>query len=1044
MSITEIAIKRPLLILVIFFNLILFGVISYSSLNYNLLPKLEINQLSVMTTYRGASADEVQSSITKPLEDALSAIEGVNHINSTSKEGISSIQIELKPGVSTIVAQRDAERKINEIKSTLPLEAEAPLVNRFDTEALPILRIGTSADISPVKLYDLVSQQLKPIISNVDGVGNVNLIGGNQREIEVILDNGKLAAYNLSASQVNQAVANANVSYPAGMVESANSRFSLRLNEKFKNVEDLRNLTIARSTDGGRILLSQVASVTDAQSEDKTVNRINGRPSIGIEVIKQADANAVKVSELVKQKLEELKKTYAYQNLDFEIASDQSIYTLAAADAVMHDLILAVAIVALVILMFLHSLRSSFFILVALPSAMIPTFILMYAFGFSLNLMTLMALSLVVGILVDDSIVVLENIFRHMEMGKDKRTASLEGRSEIGFTAVAITLVDIVVFVPMAMGGGLIGNLLREFALVVVFSTLMSLVVSFTLTPLLASRFAKLDQLSKATWWGKISLGFEGLLEILKNEYGKLLGWVLGHKRWVILGISVLFIGSIMLFSAGLIGASFMSSADNGELNITLEMATETPLYQTNQAVLRAEKIVMARPEVKKVFSNVGVQSGQWGNAATANTAELAIKLVDKEQRSISVARFGEQMRNEISQIPGLKVTVKTVDITGNSDDAPIQVVVRGTDMDSIWLAAKKVKDIITKTPGTDYVEYSTKNPQSEVNIDLDRDKMNLVGLSLPELGSILQLAFRGNDRLKYSDKGQEYAIKIISDKADRQDIESVKNITIRNSRGENIRLADIATITDKLGQSVLERSDRLNSIKVTAFSVGRPTGTVTDDIKSSIDKLTLPQGITIDYQGEAKSQDEGFASLGLAMLIGFLLVYLIMVALYESMVYPFVVMFSIPVALIGAFLALALTMESLTIFAMVGLIMLMGLVAKNGILIVDFTNHLKEQGRPLKEALIEAGKERLRPILMTTVAMILGMLPIALSDGAGAEIKNSMAWVIIGGLTSSLFLTLLLVPVIYYLVDKTKEKMSVIFLRITTKRTSIIQDVQK
>lgn len=1031
MSITEIAIKRPLLILVVFFTLILFGFISYNNLNYNLLPKMDIGQLSVVTTYRGASADEIQSNVTKPLEDALSSMEGVNHISSTSREGVSSIQIELKSGINTITAQSDAERKVNGIKSSLPFEADAPIVNRLDIAAMPILRIGASANLSQTKLYDLVNQQLKPLLSNVSGVGNVNLIGGNQREIEVVLDNEKLAAYNLSASQVNQAVGNANISYPAGMVESANSRFSLRLNEKFKNVEDLRNLVITRSSDGGRVLLNQVASVTDGQSEDKTVNRINGKPSIGIEIIKQADANAVEVSGMVKQKLEELKKTYTSENLHFEIAMDQSISTLASADAVTHDLSMAVIIVAFVILMFLHSFRSSIFILVALPSAMIPTFILMYAFGFSLNLMTLMALSLVVGILVDDSIVVLENIFRHMEMGKDKRIASIDGRSEIGFTAIAITLVDIVVFVPMAMGGGIIGNILREFSLVVVFSTLMSLLVSFTLTPLLASRFAKLDHLTKATWWGKISLGFEKILDVLKDEYGKILNWALGHKRYVLLGILTLFIGSIMLFSAGLIGASFMSPGDSGELNITLEMASETPLYQTNQAVLRAEKILMARPEVKKVFSNVGVQSGQSGNSNAGNIAELSIKLVDKEQRNISSAQFGEQMRNEIAQIPGLKVSVKPVDlISGGSDEAPIQVVVRGTDMDKVWTTAKMVKDIITKTPGTDYVEYSTKNPQGEVNIDIDREKMNMVGLTLPELGGILQLAFRGNDRLKYSDKGQEYAIKIMSDKADRQDIESVRNITIRNSRGENIRLADIATITEKLGQSVLQRSDRLNSIGVTAFAVGRPTGTITDEIKSTIDSQKLPEGIVIDYQGEAKNQDDGFGSLGLAMIIGFLLVYLIMVALYESVIYPFVVMFSIPVALIGAFLALALTMESLTIFAMVGLIMLMGLVAKNGILIVDFINQLKAQGHLLKDAIIEAGKERLRPILMTTVAMILGMLPMALASGPGSEITNGMAWVIIGGLTSSLFLTLLLVPTMYYLVDKAKEKVGKFFVK--------------
>jgi HAE1 family hydrophobic/amphiphilic exporter-1 len=1029
MSLTEIAIKRPLLILVIFFTLILFGFISYKSLNYNLLPKFEANVLSVSTVYRGASADEVQSSITKPVEDAISSIEGVDHVNSTSREGVSVVIIQLKSGVSTITAQRDAERRINQMKSSLPDDADDPVVNRFNSEELPVLRVSGSANMSPTELYDLMSQQIKPILSNVDGVGNVVLIGGNEREIQVNFDKDKLTAYKLSPGQINQAIANANVSYPAGSVENSEVRFSLRLDEKFKTVEDIRNLIVARTKDGGRILLQDIATVTDGQTEYKTVNRINGIPGIGIEIVKQADANAVKVSDGVKKKLEELKKTYASKNLTFEIAIDQSVYTLASADAVMHDLMLAVIIVALVMLLFLHSVRSSLFVLVALPSAMIPTFILMYAFGFSLNLMTLMALSLVVGILVDDSIVILENIFRHMEMGKNKWVASIEGRAEIGFTAIAITLVDVVVFVPMAISGGMIGNILREFSLVVVFSTLMSLVVSFTLTPLLASRFAKLEHLTKDTLRGRFFLWFEGLIENLKNAYGDILRWALSHKKYVLISILILFIASFALVPAGFIGSAFVSPSDRGELNISLELAPETPLSQTNKAMYEAERMLMAHPEVLNIFSNVGTQSGNalTGNTSTANIGEIAVRLIDKSERSISSDEFGEIARNEISKIPGVKVTVKPTGITGNSD-APIQIAVKGIEMENLWEASKKIRAIVKKTPGTDYVEFSTKTPQNEVNIALDRDKMNMVGLTIPEVGSALQLAFRGNDQLKYTDKGEEYGINLISEKADRKNKDDVENLRIKNSKGATIRLGDIARVSQSLGQSVLQRSDRLNSINITAFTAGRPAGTVIAEIQAAVAAEKLPEGIMVDYLGQAQQQKDAFGSLGIAMLIGFLLVYLIMVALYESMVYPLVVMFSIPVALIGALLALALTMNMLTIFAIVGLIMLMGLVAKNGILIVDFTNHLKEQGHGLVEALVEAGKERLRPILMTTVAMIAGMLPIAVSSGSGAEVKNGMAWVIVGGLTSSLLLTLVLVPTMYYLIDRLKEKINRLF----------------
>lgn len=1026
MSITELSIKRPLLIIVIFFTMILFGFISYNSLNYNLLPKFEANVISVSTVYRGASADEVQSSVTKPIEDAISSIEGVKHISSSSMEGVSVIVVQLKDGINTVTAQLDAERRVNQIKSGLPEDADDPLVNRVNLEELPVLRLSASGNLEPTELYNLVDQQIKPIISNVPGVGTVNIVGGNEREIEIEFDNDKLTSFGMTAAMVNQLIAASNISFPVGNVDNNEVRMSLRMDEKFDSVDDLRNLIIRQTSDGSRVYLKDVATVTDSQAKEKKISRVNGKPGIGIEIIKQADANAVDVSNQSKKKLKELEEMYKSKGLKFEVAIDQSIYTLSSADAVMHDLLLAVIIVAFVMLLFLHSLKSSFFVLVALPSAMIPTFVLMYAFGFSLNLMTLMALSLVVGILVDDSIVILENIFRHMEMGKDKRTASIEGRAEIGFTAVAITLVDIVVFVPMALASGMIGNILREFSLVVVFSTLMSLFVSFTLTPLLASRFASLPHLDSKKLSGKFFLMFERIIDNLKNAYGNILNWALGHKKYVIMGIFVLFVGAVSLVPAGFIGTAFISQGDRGELNLSLELVSGTSLKETNIKVLQAEEMILSHPEVEKAFTSVGTQSGNIaaGATSTTNIAEITVQLIDKKDRKITQDEFGELVRNELSQIPGLKVIVKPTSIVGNSE-APIQVAVKGTDMQKLIPASKAIKKVIEETPGTDYVEFSTKSPQTEIDIQLDKGKMNLAGVSISDIASGLQMAFRGNDQLKYTEDGEEYAINLISDEGSRKNAEDVRNIIIRNNKGAQVRLEEIATIGERQGQSVLQRYDRLNSIKIEAYDAGRPVGSINADIQKAIEKLDLGEGVEVSYLGQAERQSEAFGSLGLAMIIGFLLVYLIMVALYESMVYPFVVMFSIPVALIGAFLALALTMETLTIFAIVGLIMLMGLVAKNGILIVDFANHLKAQGLGLKEALIEAGKERLRPIIMTTIAMIFGMLPIALSTGAGAEVKNAMAWVIIGGLTSSLLLTLLLVPTMYYIVDTIKDRLN-------------------
>lgn len=1022
MSITEISIKRPLLVTVFFVTLILFGFTSYKQLNYNLLPKFEANVIMVQTVYRGASSEEIQSVVTKPVEEAISAIEGIDKISSISSEGVSIVTVQLKSGINTLDAQRDAERKINQIKSTLPDDVDDPVVNRFNTDEIPVLRIGASANISEPALYDLIDQKIKPVLSNVAGVGTVRLIGGNEREIQVNLDNAKLQAYNISSAQINQMIAGSNSSFPAGSILSENNRVSIRLDANLVKVEELRNLIIRQNTDGSRVLLSDLAIITDGQTEAKTINRNNGKAGIGIEIVKQADANAVNVSRDVKAALVKIKETYAAQNFSYDIAADQSVYTLGSANAVVHDLFLAIFIVAFVMLFFLHSFRSSLFVLVAIPSAMIPTFILMYVFGFSLNLMTLMGLSLVVGILVDDSIVVLENIYRHLEMGKDKVSAALEGRSEIGFTALAITLVDVVVFIPMSMSGGMIGNILREFSLVVVFSTLMSLLVSFTLTPLLASRWGKIEILSKNSLWGRINLGFERMIDGLQAEYVKLLGWALNHKRWVLITIIVLFVGSFSLVGGGFIGTAFVGNGDKGEFSIRLEMSPQTPLSQTNLTTRQVEQMLLSKPEVVKVFANIGTQTGAMGSGnSNSNISEIAVTLVDKDKRAMSTDAFGAKFRNEIGTLPGVKVVIQPTGITGNSE-APIQVAIKGVEMSKIKEVAQSVKDIVRKVPGTDYVEFSTKSPKTEISIQLNRDKISQAGLSVPEVGGAIQLAFRGNDQSKFKQSGEEYPINISLEKSDKRSIDNIKELTIRTSRGAIVKLQDVAEVSEVVGQAILERTDRLNSIKVTASTVGRPTGTVVADIQKEVAKLKVPEGVVIEYLGEAQRQKDAFGSLGLAFGLGILLVYLIMVALYESVVYPFVVLFSIPVALIGALLALALSMESLTIFAIVGLIMLLGLVAKNGILIVDFTNHLKEQGYSVREALLEAGKERLRPILMTTIAMIAGMLPIALASGSGAEVKNGMAWVIIGGLSSSLILTLFLVPSMYMIVESFKN----------------------
>jgi HAE1 family hydrophobic/amphiphilic exporter-1 len=1027
MSITGIAIKRPLLLIVIFTVLVLFGVQSYLSLNYNLLPKIEVPTVTISTLYPGASAAEVQTTVTKKLEDAFSSVEGLDQINSTSQESVSIIVISFKSGTDVDKAERDVQRKADQAMNDLPDDAKRPQVNKVNLEETPVIKAGVTANMASRNLYDLVDNQLKPILQNVAGVGQVNIIGGDKREIQININQNKLLTYGLSISQVTQAINNANISFPAGSIETQNQQLSIRYDANVKSLDQLRELIVLQQPGQGVIYLKDIAEVVDATAETTAINHIDGIPSIGVQIIKQSDANAVDVSKHVKKAFENIQNQYKGQDLKFNVSTDQSVYTLHAADAVMFDLMLAVIIVGIVMLAFLHSFRSSMFVLVALPASIIPTFIAMYFLGFSLNLMTLMALSLVVGILVDDSIVVLENIYRHMEMGSDRRKAALEGRNEIGFTALSITLVDVVVFLPLAMAGGMIGSILREFSLVVVISTLMSLFVSFTITPLLASRFGKLEHLRGDTLWGRINVGFERFIDNIKEVYGELLQKVLRKKRWLLSGTILLIIGAVALVPMGFIGAAFIPKADQSDLILNMELEPTATIYKTNMLVQQAEKILLEQPEVQKVFSSIGFVSGSVsGTSSNANLAELTLSLVDKKKRTMTAEEYGTFIQQKLSSaITGAKFTVSSTSITGNISSAPIQIAVKGVDLKQVRQIAEAYRKVVEEVPGTQFVKFSVKDRKPEVDIKLNREKMSMLGLNAGTVGATLQNSFSGSDKSQFKQEGNEYNIMVSLDKFNRSDIKYVRNLPFINSQGQTILLNQFAEVSEALGETTLQRIDRLGSITVQSNVTGRPTGTVSDEIKKKTESIKVPEGISIEFLGDSKNQGDAFGSLGLALITAILLVYLIMVALYENAVYPFVVLFSIPVALVGAFLILAITMETLNIFTIIGMIMLLGLVSKNAILIVDFTNNLKAEGYAVKDALIEAGKERLRPILMTTLAMIFGMLPIAIASGAASEIKNGMAWVIIGGLTSSMILTLFVVPSMYLIIENMISRFS-------------------
>lgn len=1025
MSLSEISIKRPSLVVVIFTVLAALGISSYTLLKYDLIPKMNVPVVSIITQYPGASAYEVESSVTKKLEDALASLENVDEMQSTSMEGMSVITLNLESGTNVDLAIENAQRKVNSIVSTLPLNAKTPSLQKFSSDELPVMKLGVTAKMKPTELYQMVDDQVKSQFSKIDGVGQVSLIGGNEREIKIEINKKKLDSYHVAIANIYVSLSNASLEYPTGQIETDKAQYTVRLLGKIQSVEDLNNLVIQKSSDGSLVKLSDVAQVYDGIAEYTTLNRINNMNSIGVIIQKQSDANTVEVCKQVKEQIASLEKIYADKEMKFDIASDSSVYTLNSANAVMEDLILAIILVAIVMFFFLHSSRNSLIVMVSIPASIISVFAAMYVFGFSLNMMTLLALSLVIGILVDDSIVVLENIYRHMKMGKDKRQAAIDGRKEIGYTAIAITMVDVVVFLPLSLVTGMIGNMLREFSLVIVFSTLMSLFVSFTITPLLASRFSKIEKISAATFFGRLAIGFENLFDKILSFYERVLKWTLSHRKWVYLMVTVLLIASFSLLGFGFIGTEFMPESDRGELMVKLETDPQNTLYQTNLITRKVEDILFSKPEVIKVFSNVGYSSSNMGSSGSneQNKSEITVTLVPKKDREQGVAEYSNMLKAEIMQIPGIKATVTPVSTMGNADDAPIQFLLRGPEVDELYIMADSLMAIMKEMDGVENIKLSVDKSKPEIQISLDREKMALLGLSVFDAANTLRLAFAGNSDLQFTEQDKEYDINLRYDQFNRKSTEDIKSITFRNDQGNLVELQNFANVTQVQGPGKLERYDRSPSLTVKASVNGRPIGTVGAEINQLISDKIKSTGITIESKGQLERQNDAFSSLLVVIAFAILLAYLVMVALYDSYLHPFVVIFSIPMAITGAFLALALTGNYLNIFTLIGMIMLIGLVAKNAILLVDFTNQLREKGLKLTEALIEAGKERMRPILMTTFSMVFGMLPIALASGAASETKNGMAWVIIGGLLSSLFLTMIIVPSVYTTFEKIKEK---------------------
>ena len=1034
MNITEISIKRPSLIIVLFSVFALLGIIGFKNLSYELMPDFNQPVVVIRTVYPGAEPNAVETSVSRKIEDALSNLEGVDYLVTKSLPNASIIIANLKYGTDLDKTMQDAQRFIDNIRKDLPKDIQNPVMSKVSPNDLPIMSVSATSNLKPTEFYQKMKDDFLPQIQQLKGVAEITILGGEEREIQVKVDKEKLKLYKISLYQIVEAVNRSGIDLPAGKLQTDTENNSVRLVGKFNTINDIQNVQVAMPFPGSPVYVKDLAEVTDGIKEITSYSRFNGKAGIGLMIKKQGDANAVDVSKLIRDKFQSIEKQNASSSVKFVVTDDSTDNTIAAVNSVVFDLILAVILVSLVMLLFLRSFRNSLIVLVAIPTSLITAFAVMWLLGYTLNLMTLLAMSLIIGILVDDATVVLENIQRHLDMGKEKRTAAMDGRMEIGFSALSITLVDVVVFLPILFLQVFVADMLKQFSVVVITSTLTSLLVGFTLTPWLASRIGKQEDLQPTNLFNRFLLWFEHQLDQFISWYGKSLNWVLNHKLIFTAFVLLLFVGTVAMMKQGIIGKELISTGDQGKFRFALEFDKSTSIQQNNLISEKIENYILKRPEVATVFSNIGGPSTGIGSlgVGSANKTEFTIQLKMKSEelkkagiKKVSTEDFMRKLRNDLQKdYSGINFSMMALGLVPRS--APIEISLSGSNLNQVLKAGNDLSSAIEKIPGADNVRLSVEAGSPELKVIPDKDKMQRLGLNTAYVGMNLRTAFTGNDDATLTENGTEYPVRIWLDQFSRKNEDDVKQLNIVNPMGVPVEVLQIANLERNNSPSLLERKDRQPAVTLTADALGRPSGTVADDVVAYIKNNPLPNGIQMTWGSDIKRQNDSFGALGSVLAISFLLIYLIMVALYDSYIYPFVALFAIPVAAIGAFLALNLSLSNLSLFALLGLIMLMGLVTKNSILIVDFTNQLKAEGKHYKKALITAGKERMRPILMTTLSMAIGMLPIALASGTAAEWKNGLAWVIIGGLLSSLALTVYLVPMVYDVVDSVKEKLRI------------------
>jgi Cation/multidrug efflux pump len=1004
MNITEISVKRPAAMWMVVILLIALGIFGYTKMGANLLPSMNNPVITVSTIYSGASADDIKKDIVKPIEDAVSGISGLDTINSTAKEGFGTVTVTFKSSANLDTAYLDVQKAIENASAKLPKDANKPTILKMDTNAIPVLAISLNGNVSYDELYN-ESDILKQKLEKIPGVGSISLMGADKKQLIIKLDKTAMEYYGISISTVMGKLNTVNLNVPAGEIKQDKLDQSVRVIGQFHSIDDAKNMIVPTSN-GGTIRLGEISQINLEAPTATSLIRFSGKKTMAVVVGKQSDANVVEVANSVKKELESIKKNIPSE-INTDIAFDTTTFITSSLKQVQHNLIEGIITTAIVLYLFFRSFRSSMVVLVSIPTSLIATFFMMYKLNFTLNMLSLMGLSLVVGTLVDDSIVVIESIQRHLSLGKNPITAAIDGRKEVGMAAVAISLCDIVVFAPISLMSGMIGQLFREFGLTIVVATIFSLLVSFTVTPMLSSRILKRENKEKET-------KKDGFFSKVLEKYKSTLMWSLEHRGKVLSAVIICIVLSVALIPMGILKSEFMSTADQSSFTIDISLTPGSPLKQTDEKITQVEKYLKDMKEVKSYFSMVG-SNGQ-GSSDKA-TGEIMVNLVPKSERKKTQSELATQVRDFGKKMTGVDFTV-TESQSGGGSSKPVSISIKGDNQETLEALSKEVEKVVRTVPGIIDVSNSSNIRSSELRVNIDSLAAAQYGIATSDIGSSVRTALAGTKTGVYRANNEENDITLKFMDGQIRSAEDIKAIKISNQSGQQIPLSQVASVVKADSQPSLSREDKQDVVTIGANLQGRVLGEVTNDIKAKLKSLSIPIGYSIDYGGTQKNMAESFSSLGLALGASLALVYMILVVLYESFLTPAIRMVSLPCALIGAFGLLALTGQTLNLMSMIGLIMLEGLASKNGTLLIDYTNTLMKKGMNLKDALIESGITRLRPIIMTSSTMIVSMLPVALSMGEGSEMKQSMAIVIIGGMVASTVLSPIVIPVVYTLMD--------------------------